>query len=184
MGSFKLGGMTLKSLFSKPETIMYPLQERYRPEGLKGHIVLDAVSCILCGACQRACPSHAITVDKAGNSWSINRFLCVQCRACIDPCAKDSLSMADTYTPPATQMGVEAFEVHPPERPARKAKPKVDGEPSASPRVEQSAYTPEKADDARNAESQGEAGIDAAEGKKPEAQASAPSDSAKAETTG
>ncbi len=131
MGSFKLGGMTLKSLFSKPETIMYPVQERYRPEGLKGHIVLDTSSCILCGVCQRACPSHAITVDKENNSWSINRFSCIQCRACIAPCAKNSLSMADTYTAPAAQMSVDTYEVHPPERPARKAK--AEGEEKAAP---------------------------------------------------
>ena len=120
MGSFKLGGMTLKSLFSKPETIMYPVQERYKPEGLKGHIEIDVETCILCGICQKTCPTGAIEVDKAGEAWRIDRFRCVQCGACWRACPKESLTMADTYTPPATQKIVDSIEVHP-KKPERKA---------------------------------------------------------------
>jgi formate hydrogenlyase subunit 6/NADH:ubiquinone oxidoreductase subunit I len=119
MGSFKLGGMTLKSLFSKPETIMYPVQERYKPEGLKGHIAIDVESCILCGICQKTCPAGAIVVDKAGESWSIDNFRCIQCGACWRECPKNSLTMEPTYPAPATQMSVVSFEVHP-KKPARK----------------------------------------------------------------
>ena len=120
MGSFKLGGMTLKSLFSKPETIMYPVQERYKPEGLKGHIDIDVETCILCGICQKTCPTGAIEVDKAGEAWRIDRFRCVQCGACWRACPKELLVMADTYTPPATQKSIDSFEVHP-KKPEKKA---------------------------------------------------------------
>ena len=119
MGSFKLGGMTLKSLFSKPETIQYPVQERYKPEGLKGHIAIDAETCILCGICQKTCPTGAIEVDKDGEAWRIDRFRCVQCGACWRACPKESLTMEPTYTAPSTQKSVESFEVHP-KKPARK----------------------------------------------------------------
>ena len=41
MGEFKLGRMTLKSLFSKPATKLYPIEApAYYPE-TKGHIVID-----------------------------------------------------------------------------------------------------------------------------------------------
>lgn len=119
MGSFKLGGMTLKSLFGKPETIMYPVQERYQPEGLKGHIAIDVETCILCGMCERTCPTGAIVVDKPGESWNIDRFRCVQCGACWRACPKDSLEMLPTYPKPNTSKTTESFEVHP-KKPERK----------------------------------------------------------------
>mgnify|MGYP003219767190 CR=1 FL=1 len=38
MGSFKLGKMTLRSLFGKPETVMYPLEKRDIPAGHRGTV--------------------------------------------------------------------------------------------------------------------------------------------------
>ena len=51
MGSFKLGKMTLKSLFGKPETIQYPVEQKTPPPGLKGHVTNNVDACILCGIC-------------------------------------------------------------------------------------------------------------------------------------
>ena len=73
MGSFKLGTMTLGGLFNKPETIQYPAQVKPAPAGLKGHVVNNTDVCILCSLCAKRCPTHAITVDKKGRTWSINR---------------------------------------------------------------------------------------------------------------
>ena len=61
MGGFKLGKMTLGSLFKKPETVCYPAEKKEAPAGLKGHIVNDVSVCIVCGICQRRCPCAAIT---------------------------------------------------------------------------------------------------------------------------
>ena len=36
MGGFKLGKMTLGSLFKKPETVLYPVEKKEAPAGLKG----------------------------------------------------------------------------------------------------------------------------------------------------
>ena len=33
MGSFKLGGMTFGSLFKKPETVLYPFEQKPAPAG-------------------------------------------------------------------------------------------------------------------------------------------------------
>ncbi|MEG0476807.1 MAG: 4Fe-4S dicluster domain-containing protein [Raoultibacter sp.] len=107
MGSFKLGKMTLGSLFKKPETIQYPTQHRFAPEGLKGHIEVDMVHCILCGICEKRCPTGAITVDKPAETWTIDRFRCVQCGSCTRECPKDCLTMMPTYAPAATQKSLD-----------------------------------------------------------------------------
>ncbi|MCB7036996.1 4Fe-4S binding protein [Eggerthella sinensis] len=111
MGSFKLGKMTFGSLFKKPETLLYPVQTKTPPAGLKGHVVNDVDRCILCGICMKRCPCSAITVDKAARTWSINRFRCVQCGSCVRECPKDCLTMEPTYTPPAAEKYEDTFEV-------------------------------------------------------------------------
>ena len=67
MGSFKLGGMTFGSLFKKPETVLYPFEQKPAPAGLKGHIENDASACILCGICAKSCPADAIAAEKKGH---------------------------------------------------------------------------------------------------------------------
>lgn len=116
MAGFKLGKMTLGSIFKKPETIQYPAQVKPAVPGLKGHIAVDADVCILCGICQKRCPTSAIAVDKKGaRTWSIDRFLCVQCGSCARECPKHCLTMEPTYAPVATAKHVDAVEV--PEHP-------------------------------------------------------------------
>ena len=109
MGSFKLGGMTLRSLFSKPETILYPVVQKPSPAGLKGHIENDMAVCILCGICVKTCPAGALTVDKQAGTWAIDRFRCVQCAACTRACPKACLAMEPTYRKPATAMAADVF---------------------------------------------------------------------------
>ena len=111
MGSFKLGKMTFGSLFKKPETLLYPVQTKTPPAGLKGHVVNDVDRCILCGICMKRCPCDAITVDKPARTWSINRFRCVQCGSCVRECPKGCLTMEPTYTPPAAEKYADTFEV-------------------------------------------------------------------------
>ena len=114
MGGFKLGKMTLSGLFKQPETIQYPVQQKEPPAGLKGHVTNDTGACILCGICQKRCPTGAIVVDKPARTWSIDRFRCVQCGSCVRECPKQCLAMEPTYTSPATSKYVDTFEV--PER--------------------------------------------------------------------
>ena len=106
MGSFKLGKMTLRSLFNKPETIMYPTETRFAPAGLKGHVDNDIKNCILCGICEKRCPSQAIKVSKADETWSIDYFRCVQCETCVIECPKNTLTMLPTYPSVSTEKNV------------------------------------------------------------------------------
>ena len=111
MGSFKLGKMTLKSLFGKPETIQYPAEQKTPPPGLKGHVTNNVDACILCGICQKRCPCGAIAVDKAARTWAIDRFRCVQCGNCVRECPKACLSMEPAYAPSSTKKHVDVFDV-------------------------------------------------------------------------
>lgn len=105
MGSFKLGKMTMRSLFGKPETVLYPVQTRPQPEGLKGHVANDIDVCILCGICEKRCPTGAIVVDKKAGMWSIDRFRCVQCGSCVRECPKACLTMGPDYAKPSVSKG-------------------------------------------------------------------------------
>ena len=102
MGSFKLGGMTFGSLFKKPETVLYPFEQKPAPAGLKGHIENDASACILCGICAKSCPADAIAVEKKERTWAIDPFRCVQCGTGVRVCPKHCLTMDPAYTPIAT----------------------------------------------------------------------------------
>ncbi|ACU94433.1 NADH:ubiquinone oxidoreductase chain I-like protein [Cryptobacterium curtum DSM 15641] len=110
MGSFKLGKMTLRSLFTKPETLLYPTEVKPAYLNLKGHIANRIDECILCGMCQRVCPSDAIVVEKKNGTWSIDHFRCVQCSACVRACPTSSLSMEPEYQKPLRMMHIELME--------------------------------------------------------------------------
>lgn len=102
MGVFHLGGMTLHSLASKPETCCYPAETKEAPAGLKGRVDNRVEDCIFCGICARKCPSDSITVDRQAGTWSFDGFSCIQCSSCVRECPKQCLIMEPEYTSPAT----------------------------------------------------------------------------------
>ena len=60
MGVMKIGKMVMSHLFRKPSTLMYPVIPRKFEERTRGHIEIDVDACILCGICQKRCPTDAI----------------------------------------------------------------------------------------------------------------------------
>jgi ech hydrogenase subunit F len=102
-----LTGMTLKNLFRKPATKMYPLQAPQYSSRSKGHVTNIIEDCILCGICEKRCPTHAITVDKAAESWTIDNFNCIQCLSCVRACPKKCLVMEPEYTKAATSKSTQ-----------------------------------------------------------------------------
>ncbi|MDO4501915.1 MAG: 4Fe-4S binding protein [Coriobacteriia bacterium] len=116
MGGFKLGKMTLGSLFKQPETCLYPLEQKKAPAGRKGFVIVDVQTCILCGICMKRCPCGAIEVDKKGRTWAINHFQCVQCGYCVSECPKKSLVMNPDIPHISTKIEPEVITVPEPKK--------------------------------------------------------------------
>ena len=116
MSMFSFAKTEFRNLFSKPATRPYPQQPREYPARTRGHIQNDMNVCILCGLCSKKCPTGAITVDRAGKTWSISRFSCIQCGYCVESCPKKCLSMKQTYTQPDAEKTTDTFTK--PEQPA------------------------------------------------------------------
>lgn len=99
MAFLNLGKMTFGSLFKKPETLKYPFEKKDAYPQLKGHVVNHVDDCILCGICEKRCPCHTITVDKAARTWTVYEYRCIQCGFCVRECPKNCLEMAPNYAP-------------------------------------------------------------------------------------
>lgn len=122
------------NLFHKPATRMYPQQPRVYPQRTRGHIGIDIDTCIFCGMCMRKCPTGAISVDRAGKTWTIERFGCIQCGYCVESCPKKCLQMFQQYPEPSSQKYTESFsQPIPPkkEEPVEQAQPKSTGKEQA-----------------------------------------------------
>jgi formate hydrogenlyase subunit 6/NADH:ubiquinone oxidoreductase subunit I len=99
--------MSFRNLFKKPATKMYPVVAPVYTSRSKGHVTCEITSCILCGICEKRCPTHAIVVSKEDESWTIDNFSCIQCLSCVRACPKTCLTMAPEYTSPAVAKSVE-----------------------------------------------------------------------------
>ena len=126
MGVFSIGKVLIDSLFRKPATLMYPVIPREWEEMTRGAVGIDVDGCVLCGMCQRACPTNAITVDRKEGTWSIERMNCVQCRGCVDNCPPNCLIMEQKYTEPGVEKVVDTFNV-PKKEKGKKDAPAGDG---------------------------------------------------------
>lgn len=122
MGTFKLGKMTLRSLVHKPATVCYPYEkrdvEKLFPQ-MRGHVVNDIDTCILCGMCQRVCPVGAIAVDRKAGDWTIDPYRCIQCASCTHECPKNCLSMGLWPTEPTTELTTVTLHKDMPAKPAK-----------------------------------------------------------------
>lgn len=97
MAFFKMTGQTLRNLFTKPATLMYPFKARVYYKNTRGKLNIELDKCIYCSMCQRRCPTDAITVNRDAKSWQVDHLKCIYCGNCVDVCPKKCLFLANKY---------------------------------------------------------------------------------------
>ena len=55
--------LTLKTLFSKPATVIYPVEKEIPVPRARGVIALDTDACTVCMLCARECPDWCIYIE-------------------------------------------------------------------------------------------------------------------------
>jgi formate hydrogenlyase subunit 6/NADH:ubiquinone oxidoreductase subunit I len=74
-------------------------------ERQRGHLFNDAPICIVCHACEKACPVDCFKMDgerDENNKFRVSRFdidmsKCIYCGLCVRACPTDSLSMTSSF---------------------------------------------------------------------------------------
>jgi formate hydrogenlyase subunit 6/NADH:ubiquinone oxidoreductase subunit I len=89
---------TLKNLFSRPITVLYPFEKPDIPDTNRGRVVWDIQKCIWCRLCEKNCPTLAITTNKERKTQTIARARCIACRTCVDVCPTNTISMEPKYS--------------------------------------------------------------------------------------
>ncbi len=105
-------GITIKYFFQPVVTVQYPRQTLKMTPRFRGHIELTRdeetgePKCIVCGMCQRACPSNCITVNgekpegakkKVLTSYILNFTTCSLCGMCVESCKPNAITFSKDY---------------------------------------------------------------------------------------
>ncbi len=109
IGLLKGLGVTVKHLFKRPTTLMYPKERAVLAPRTRGVIALMDENCTVCMLCARECPdwciyieSHKETVPPAKEGgrartrnvldrFAIDFSLCMYCGICVEVCPFDAL---------------------------------------------------------------------------------------------
>lgn len=107
--------LTLKALFRKPVTVMWPDEKEELAPRARGVIALDTDNCTSCMLCSRECPDWCIYIeahkvelptDKPGgrvrtknilDRFDIDYGLCMYCGICVEVCPFDALYWSPDY---------------------------------------------------------------------------------------
>ncbi len=135
MGYMTFARKMIGNLFKPPVTSPYPIRPREPLAIDRGHIVNQIEKCILCGACERACPAGAIRLDREKRQWIVDPFACVQCGACVEQCPMKCLSMDPMYTEPSASKKEIILDAPPPKQRRAGAVKPTAGENQTPPAV-------------------------------------------------
>lgn len=105
-------GITLKYFFKPVVTMQYPMETVAMSGRYRGHIELLAdeetgeAKCVVCGMCQKACPSGCITVagkkveGAKGKKLTLYRLdftHCSLCGSCVESCKFGAIDFSKAY---------------------------------------------------------------------------------------
>ena len=107
MSFFQMTKTVLKSLFTRPATLMYPAKPAKKTSLTRGHVKINPDKCITCRSCQRKCPTQAICVEVKEKTWEIDNMRCVVCSVCVDVCPTKCLTMETQYRKVLTTRGAK-----------------------------------------------------------------------------
>lgn len=105
-------GITIKEFFKPVVTVQYPRETLTMTPRYRGHIDLvrdpetGASKCIVCGMCQKACPSGCITVEgekregvkgKVLTVYRLDFTKCSLCGMCVESCKPGAIDFSKDY---------------------------------------------------------------------------------------
>ena len=105
-------GITLRYFFMPVVTSCYPRETPPIPPRYRGHIdlVYDPYTgkdrCIVCGSCQKACPSGCISLEgeklegakkKTLTRYELDFTRCSLCGMCVEACPTEALTFSREY---------------------------------------------------------------------------------------
>ena len=120
LGAYSLAvgmGITLRHAFRRPVTVNYPYESLPMPARYRGHIELTRdeqgqPKCVVCMACQKACPSRCISIEGRKAEGATRRTLtlygldfttCSLCGLCVESCNFDALHFSKEYNLASTR---------------------------------------------------------------------------------
>lgn len=104
--------ITLRQTLRRPVTLNYPYESLRMTERFRGHVDLipseetGEPNCIVCMACQKACPSNCIQVEGEKPEGATRRFptlflldftTCSLCGLCVESCKFNALKYSSDY---------------------------------------------------------------------------------------
>jgi NADH-quinone oxidoreductase subunit I len=110
-------GITFKEFFKPTVTVSYPYETLTMCDRYRGHIELienedGKPNCVVCGLCERACPSNCISLagekaegekKKVLTKYILNFGTCSLCGSCVESCNFNALTFSKEYNLASTR---------------------------------------------------------------------------------
>lgn len=110
-------GITFREFFSPTVTVQYPYERLAMTARYRGHIELIAdeegrPKCVVCGMCEKACPSGCISISgekpEGGKKKELTKYMldftkCSLCGSCAESCNFGAVEFSKEYNLASTR---------------------------------------------------------------------------------